>query len=154
MCNQWICTKQPSNQLKVCFSLCCRLASDQDSPSYQRTQGAVRLLTISMIYSVCWFYSCTLKWKQSQISILLPWRTQPIRYKYKHIFLNAPSRNRWNLSRLPLLHSFLDTSAHILFWRRSSCWRVVKQSNQLSAPLWPEGPGTGVALRAPSATKR
>lgn len=121
-----------------------------------RTQGAVRLSTTAVIYSLCWLYFCTLEWKQSGISILFPTRRQAIIYKYKHICLNTPSRsrNRWNLSRLPLLDFFLDTGAHILFRQRSSCWRVVKQSNQLSAPLWPEGPGTGVPLRAPSTTER
>lgn len=88
-----------------------------------RTQEAVRPSTIGVIYSLCWVYFCiwTLKWKQSWISILLPRRRQPIRQKYKHTSLNTPfrSRNRWNVSRLPLLHSFLDTGAHVLLRQRA-----------------------------------
>lgn len=156
MCNWWISTKQhkPNGSLFTLLSP----GKQPRFTSYHKNTRSCETIDYCVIYSLCWLYFCIcpLKWRQSWISILLPRRRQPIRHKYKHILLNTPSRsrNRWNLSRLPLLHSFLDTGAHILFRQRSSCWRVVKQSNQLSAPLWPEGPGTGEPRRAPSTTER
>lgn len=105
--------------------------------------------TTGIIYSFNLLYFCTRQWEATSNLGEKP----PTGYKYSIRVVTG------GICLVFLLRSFLDTGAHILFWWRSSCWRVVKQSNQLSAlpplpPFWPEGPGTELWLQALSTAER
>lgn len=100
-----------------------------------------KLPTTGIIYSFNLLYFCTRQWEAT-----------PNLRGSRRLDINIPSVTG-GICLVFLLRSFFDTGAHILFWWRSSCWRVVKQSNQLSTPptppaFWPEGPGTELWLQA------